>query len=191
MELELNPEEQAFCEEVRSFIKENLPEDIALRVRRNEKLGKDDYMRWQQMLGQRGWHVCTWPKEVGGPGWSVVQRYLFEVISAEMNCPIIQPFGPRMAGPVIFTFGTEEQKERFLPGIRDSSIWWCQGYSEPQSGSDLATLSTSAAVAGEDYLVNGQKIWTSYAHYADWMFCLVRTAKEDKPQKVSHSYSSI
>ena len=113
----------------------------------------------------------------------MVQRYLFEVISAEMNCPIIQPFGPRMAGPVIFTFGTEEQKERFLPGIRDSSIWWCQGYSEPQSGSDLATLSTSAAVAGEDYLVNGQKIWTSYAHYADWMFCLVRTAKEDKPQK--------
>ena len=183
MDIKLSPEDQAFADEVRRFIRDNLPADIADKVRRDIHLSKDDYMRWQQILGARGWHVMTWPEAHGGPGWTITQRYLFEVISAEMDCPLIQPFGPRMAGPVIFTFGNDDQRARFLPGIRDSTVWWCQGYSEPQSGSDLASLATRAEDRGDHYLVNGQKIWTTYAHYADWMFCLVRTSKEDRPQK--------
>lgn len=183
MEFRLNQEQQAFADEVREFIRTHLPADIARKVRRDQHLSKDDYMRWQQILGKKGWHTFNWPEAYGGPGWNIIQSYLFEVISAEMDCPIIQPFGPRMAGPVIYTFGTEEQKERFLPGIRDSTVWWCQGYSEPQSGSDLASLSTQAEDRGDHYLVNGQKIWTSYAHYADWMFCLVRTRSDGRPQE--------
>ena len=183
MDIKLSPEDQAFADEVRRFIRDNLPADIADKVRRDIHLAKDDYMRWQQILGAKGWHVMTWPEAHGGPGWTITRRYLFEVISAEMDCPLIQPFGPRMAGPVIFTFGNDDQRARFLPGIRDSTVWWCQGYSEPQSGSDLASLATRAEDRGDHYLVNGQKIWTTYAHYADWMFCLVRTSKEDRPQK--------
>lgn len=183
MEFRLNNEQQAFADEVRQFIRPNLPEDIARKVRRDQHLPRDDYMRWQQILGKKGWHTFNWPEEYGGPGWNIIQRYLFEVISAEMDCPIIQPFGPRMVGPVIYTFGTEEQKERFLPGIRDSTTWWCQGYSEPQSGSDLASLNTQAEDRGDHYLVSGQKIWTSYAHYADWMFCLVRTRNDGRAQE--------
>lgn len=183
MDINLSPEQQRFAEQVREFISRNLPRDIAEKVRRDQHLDREDHMRWQRILGKQGWHAFTWPEQYGGPGWSVIQRYLFEVISAEMDCPIIQPFGPRMAGPVIYTFGTEQQKERFLPGIRDSSVWWCQGYSEPQAGSDLASLSTWAEDKGDHYLVNGQKIWTSYAHHADWMFCLVRTSKGERPQQ--------
>ncbi|MAL97740.1 MAG: pimeloyl-CoA dehydrogenase large subunit [Alteromonadaceae bacterium] len=183
MELSLTPEEQAFADEIRSFVAENLPQDIAEKVRQNAYLLREDSMRWQQILATRGWHCIGWPEEYGGPGWSVTQRFLFELICGEMDCPVIQPFGPRMAGPVIYTFGTPEQKAKYLPGILNSTDWWCQGYSEPQAGSDLATLATRAEEDGEDYIVNGQKIWTSYAHYANWMFCLVRTSKEDRPQK--------
>jgi alkylation response protein AidB-like acyl-CoA dehydrogenase len=183
MEIELSTEEAKFSDEVRDFIAQNLPGHIAEKVRLDRHLEKDDYLAWQQTLGRKGWHAFTWPKEHGGPGWSVMQRYLFESISAELDCPTILPFGPRMAGPVVYTFGTQLQKDRFLPGIRESSVWWCQGYSEPQSGSDLASLSTRAEKRGDHYVVNGQKIWTTYAHYADWMFCLVRTSKEDRPQK--------
>ncbi|MGE4326859.1 MAG: acyl-CoA dehydrogenase family protein [Pseudodonghicola sp.] len=183
MELSLTPDELAFADDVRAFVAANLPEDIAEKVRYNEVLKRDDYMRWQQRLAARGWHTIGWPVEYGGPGWTVTQKFLFELICGEMDCPVIQPFGPRMAGPVIYTFGTPEQKDRFLPGIRNSTDWWCQGYSEPQAGSDLATLATRAEDAGDHYIVNGQKIWTSYAHYANWMFCLVRTSREDRPQK--------
>ncbi|WP_417679801.1 acyl-CoA dehydrogenase family protein [Pseudodonghicola sp.] len=183
MELSLTPDELAFADDVRAFVAANLPEDIAEKVRYNEVLKRDDYMRWQQRLAARGWHTIGWPVEYGGPGWTVTQKFLFELICGEMDCPVIQPFGPRMAGPVIYSFGTPEQKDRFLPGIRNSTDWWCQGYSEPQAGSDLATLATRAEDAGDHYIVNGQKIWTSYAHYANWMFCLVRTSREDRPQK--------
>lgn len=183
MKLEFSEEEQAFAREVRSFIAGNLPRDIAAKVFRNEVLDRDDHMRWQQMLGAQGWHTYGWPEEHGGPGWSLTKRYLFETICGEMDCPLIQPFGPRMAGPVIYTFGTEEQKARFLPGIRKSTDWWCQGYSEPNSGSDLASLTTRAVDAGDHYLVTGQKIWTSYAHYANLMFCLVRTSGQGRPQE--------
>jgi alkylation response protein AidB-like acyl-CoA dehydrogenase len=182
MELAFSKEERAFADEVRGFITENLPSDISRRVEHDLHLHREDFMRWQQILGRRGWHAYTWPTAHGGPGWNATQRYIFETISAELNCPTIQPFGPRMVGPVIYNFGSEAQKEQHLPGIRDSTVWWCQGYSEPQSGSDLASLATRAEDHGDHYLVNGQKIWTSYAHYADWMFCLVRTGRESRPQ---------
>jgi hypothetical protein len=182
MDLAFTPAERAFADEVRAFIKDNLPPDIARRVAHDLHLQREDFMRWQQILGRRGWHAYTWPVSQGGPGWSATQRYIFETISAELDCPTIQPFGPRMVGPVIFNFGSEAQKARHLPGIRDSTVWWCQGYSEPASGSDLASLATRAEDRGDHYLVNGQKIWTSYAHYADWMFCLVRTRRDAKAQ---------
>jgi alkylation response protein AidB-like acyl-CoA dehydrogenase len=182
MELAFTPQEQAFADEVRAFIAENLPQDIARRVEHDLHLQREDFMRWQQILGRRGWYAYTWPVEHGGAGWNATQRYIFETISAEMNCPTLQPFGPRMVGPVIFNFGTEAQQRQHLPGIRASTVWWCQGYSEPASGSDLASLATRADDCGDHYLVNGQKIWTSYAHYADWMFCLVRTSREAKAQ---------
>ncbi len=183
MELAFTPEEQTFAGEVRQFIETHLPPDIAERVEHDLHLHRDDYMRWQQILGRQGWHAYTWPHEQGGPGWSAVQRYIFETISAELNCPTIQPFGPRMVGPVIFNFGNAEQQAEHLPGIRDSSVWWCQGYSEPAAGSDLASLATRADDQGDHWLVNGQKIWTSYAHHADWMFCLVRTQKTGRRQE--------
>ncbi|VTU21016.1 Glutaryl-CoA dehydrogenase [Variovorax sp. PBL-H6] len=183
MELAFSKEEQAFADDVRTFITENLPRDISRRVEHDLHLHREDFMRWQQILGRRGWHAYTWPVAQGGPGWSATQRYIFETISAELNCPTIQPFGPRMVGPVIFNFGSDAQKQQHLPGIRASTVWWCQGYSEPASGSDLASLATRAEDRGDHYLVNGQKIWTSYAHYADWMFCLVRTSREAKAQR--------
>ncbi|CAN5836934.1 acyl-CoA dehydrogenase family protein [soil metagenome] len=182
MELAYSTEERAFADEVRSFISENLPRDISERVEHDLHMQRDDFMRWQQILASRGWHAYTWPVSQGGPGWNATQRFIFEVVSGEMNCPTIQPFGPRMVGPVIYNFGTEAQQNQHLPGIRDSTLWWCQGYSEPASGSDLASLATRAEDHGDHYLVNGQKIWTSYAHFADWMFCLVRTGREARPQ---------
>ena len=183
MELAFTPEEQAFAGDVRQFIETHLPPDIAERVEHDLHLHRDDSMRWQQILGRQGWHTYTWPREQGGPGWSAVQRYIFETISAELNCPTIQPFGPRMVGPVIFNFGNAAQQAQHLPGIRDSTVWWCQGYSEPAAGSDLASLATRADDQGDHWLVTGQKIWTSYAHHADWMFCLVRTSREDIRQR--------
>ena len=183
MELELSEEDRAFREELRGFIRETLSPETAEKVRRGDKVSRADWQPWQQALGRRGWLCHTWPAEHGGPGWSVVRRYVFETTCAEMDCPPIRPFGPKMAGPVIYAFGTEAQKKRHLPGILSSDVNWCQGYSEPQAGSDLASLTTRAEDGGDHYRVNGQKIWTGDAHFADWMFCLVRTSKEDRPQK--------
>ena len=182
MELTLSPQEQAFAHEVREFIAARLPKDIEEKVRLDRYLGREDYMRWQQVLGERGWFTGGWPRSAAGQEWTAVQGYIFNTIAGEMNCPELQVFGPSMVGPVIYTFGTPEQKAQHLPGIRESSVWWCQGYSEPQSGSDLASLSTLAEDRGDHYRVNGQKIWTSYAHWADWIFCLVRTGREARPQ---------
>jgi len=182
LDLRLSPQEQAFAQEVREFISARLPADIEEKVRLDRHLERDDYMRWQQILGERGWFTGAWPESIGGHAWSATQTYIFNTIAGEMYCPEVQVFGPSMVGPVIYTYGTSEQKARHLPGIRDSSVWWCQGYSEPGAGSDLASLSTRADDCGDHYLVNGQKIWTSYAHWADWIFCLVRTSREDRPQ---------
>ena len=179
----LDAADAAFAQEVRTFVNQHLPGDIAERVARDQILTKDDYVRWQQILASQGWLLNTWSREDGGPGWNVVQQYLFDAICSALNCPPIVPFGPRMIGPVLKRFGTVEQQARFLPGIRASSTWWCQGYSEPGAGSDLAALSTRAVDHGDHYRVTGQKIWTSWAHYADWMFCLVRTRREERPQQ--------
>jgi len=181
--LRLSAEDERFSEEVREFIAANLPPDIAHKVENDQILLKDDYVRWQRILGHQGWLAYTWPAERGGPGWSIVRQYLFDTICSEMNCPPIIPFGTRMVGPVIQAFGTPAQQERFIGPILRSEEWWCQGYSEPMAGSDLAALRTRAEDCGDHYLVNGQKIWTSWAHYADWMFCLVRTSQHDRPQQ--------
>jgi alkylation response protein AidB-like acyl-CoA dehydrogenase len=182
LKLKLSPEEQAFADDVREFIGTRLPADVAEKVRLDRYLDRDDYMRWQQILGERGWFTGAWPEVHGGLAWTAVQSFIFNTIAGEMNCPEVQVFGPAMVGPVINMYGTPEQKAQHLPGIRDSSVWWCQGYSEPAAGSDLAALSTMAEDQGDYYLVNGQKIWTSFAHWADWIFCLVRTSREARRQ---------
>ncbi|MBN8750258.1 Putative acyl-CoA dehydrogenase FadE17 [Xylophilus ampelinus] len=183
MDLTLSPAEQAFEAEVRAFIGEHLPADIREKVRLDRFLDRDDFMRWQQILGRQGWFTGAWPREHGGQAWSAMQTIIFNRVAGEMHCPELQVFGPAMVGPVLYTFGTEAQKAKHLPAIRDSSVWWCQGYSEPGAGSDLASLKTQADDHGDHFVVNGQKIWTSYAHFADWMFCLVRTGREGRKQE--------
>jgi len=183
MDLTLSPAEQAFEAEVRAFIGAQLPADIREKVRLDRFLDREDFMRWQQILGRQGWFTGAWPREQGGQAWSAMQTIIFNRVAGEMHCPELQVFGPAMVGPVIYTFGTEAQKAKHLPAIRDSSVWWCQGYSEPGAGSDLASLKTQADDHGDHFVVNGQKIWTSYAHFADWMFCLVRTGREGRKQE--------
>jgi alkylation response protein AidB-like acyl-CoA dehydrogenase len=183
MDLALRPEHKAFSDEVRDFTRKNLSPATKEKTLSGKHYDRDDHMVWQQALGKKGWLAYTWPKKFGGPGWDVTQRFLFENVLAEEGAPRILPFGPKMVGPVIYTFGNEEQKERFLPGIRESTVSWCQGYSEPGAGSDLANLRTKAERDGDHYIVNGQKTWTSYAHWGDWIFCLVRTGASAKPQE--------
>ncbi len=183
MDLALKPEHKAFSDEVRDFTRKNLSPTTKEKTFSGKHYDRDDHMVWQQALGKKGWLAYTWPKKFGGPGWDVTQRFLFENVLAEEGAPRILPFGPKMVGPVIYTFGNEEQKVRFLPGIRESTVSWCQGYSEPGAGSDLANLRTKAERNGDHYIVNGQKTWTSYAHWGDWIFCLVRTGASAKPQE--------
>ena len=183
MDLSLKPEHKAFADEVRAFARENLSPATREKTFSGKHYDRDDHIVWQKALGKKGWLAYTWPKKYGGPGWDVTQRFLFENVLAEEGAPRILPFGPKMVGPVIYTFGTEEQKERFLPGIRSSEVSWCQGYSEPGAGSDLANLRTRAVREGDHYIVNGQKTWTSFAHWGDWIFCLVRTNPDAKPQE--------
>jgi alkylation response protein AidB-like acyl-CoA dehydrogenase len=183
MDLALKPEHKAFADEVRAFARNNLSPATREKTFSGKHYDKSDHVVWQQALGREGWLAYTWPRKYGGPGWDVTQRFLFENVLAEEGAPRIIPFGPKMVGPVIYTFGTDEQKERFLPGIRSSEVSWCQGYSEPGAGSDLANLRTRAVRDGDYYIVNGQKTWTSYAHWGDWIFCLVRTDPNTKPQE--------
>ena len=183
MDLEFSDEDLAFQAEVRQFIRENLPADLAEKVRRGLHLDKDDFNFWQKKLNQKGWFAPHWPVELGGVDWTPTQHYLFQNEQVEGNCPSVIPFGVRMVAPVIFTYGSDEQKQRFLPDILDSTAWWCQGYSEPGSGSDLASLQTKAVRQGDHYIVNGTKTWTTLAQYADWIFCLVRTSNAGKPQE--------
>ncbi|NDH60243.1 MAG: pimeloyl-CoA dehydrogenase large subunit [Alphaproteobacteria bacterium] len=183
MDLALKPEHKAFADEIRAFARANLSPATREKTLSGKHYDRDDHMVWQQALGKKGWLTYTWPKKFGGPGWDVTRRFLFENVLAEEGAPRILPFGPKMVGPVIYTFGNDEQKARFLPGIRESTVSWCQGYSEPGAGSDLANLRTKAERDGDHYVVNGQKTWTSYAHWGDWIFCLVRTNTEAKPQE--------
>ncbi len=182
MDLAFTPEELAFREEVRSWVAQNLPKDIAYKVQNGLNLSRDDQQGWGKILGKKGWLGFGWPKEFGGPGWTAVQKHLFEEECAMASAPRILPFGPVMVAPVIMAFGTPEQQKRHLPGIASGEVWWSQGYSEPNAGSDLASLKCKAERQGDTYLVNGQKTWTTLAQFGDWIFCLVRTSNEGKPQ---------
>ncbi|MEF9999445.1 MAG: acyl-CoA dehydrogenase family protein [Comamonas sp.] len=182
MDLAFTPEEQAFREEIRAWVRSNLPEDIAHKVRNALRLSRDDLQRWAKILGSRGWLGHGWPTAFGGPGWTAVQKHLFEEECALACAPRVIPFGPVMVAPVIMAFGNAEQQQRFLPGIASGEVWWSQGYSEPGSGSDLASVKTRAERQGDHYLVNGQKTWTTLGQYGEWIFCLVRTSTEGKPQ---------
>jgi alkylation response protein AidB-like acyl-CoA dehydrogenase len=182
MDLSFTPEEQGFREEVRAWVRANLPQDIAHKVHNALHLTREDHQRWARILGQKGWLVYAWPKEFGGPGWNAVQKHLFEEECALAGAPRVIPFGPVMVAPVIMAFGSPEQQQRFLPGIASGEVWWSQGYSEPGAGSDLASLKTRAERQGNKYIVNGQKTWTTLGQYGEWIFCLVRTSNEGKPQ---------
>ena len=178
MRVTFTADELAFRDEVRAFFRDQLPADIVEKQRLGVPLERDDHIRFQKLLFEKGWAGFNWPVEYGGTGWTAVQKYIFGVEMAEADAPAIIPFGLGMVGPVIYTFGDEAQKQRFLPDILESNVWWCQGYSEPGAGSDLASLKTRADLAGDHYVVNGTKTWTTLGHWADWIFCLVRTSTD-------------
>jgi pimeloyl-CoA dehydrogenase large subunit len=183
MDLRFTPDEIAFRDEVRAFFRANVPEAIRRKMVEGHHLTKGDVVAWQRILNRRGWAVPDWPVEWGGTGWTPVERYLFQ---EEMQlAPAPQPlgFGVNMLGPVLIAFGSEAQKKHYLPRIANLDDWWCQGFSEPGSGSDLASLRTRAERQGDNYLVNGQKTWTTLAQHADWIFCLVRTDSAAKKQE--------
>lgn len=183
MDLRFTPEEIALRDEVRAFCKTAQPESIRRKLILGQHLAREDYVTWQRILDAKGWGAPHWPREWGGTGWSAVQLYIFneELQRAPALLPDLHNTG--QVGPVIIAFGTEKQKQHFLPRIRNLDYWFCQGFSEPGAGSDLASLKTSAVRDGDDYVVNGQKTWTTYAHMADWMFALVRTDPTAKKQK--------
>jgi hypothetical protein len=180
--LEFAPAEVAFRAEVRAFLRDQLPADISAKVLGFKRLTREDWVRWTKILHQRGWSAPSWPKEFGGPGWSTIQQHIFDEECSAAGAPPVIAFGVRMVAPVIMAFGNGEQQEYFLPRILSGEDWWCQGYSEPGSGSDLASLKTRAERRGDVYVVNGQKTWNTLGHYADWIFCLVRTDAESRPQ---------
>jgi len=175
MHVTFSPEELEFQKEIRAFFRDEFPNDIREMQAKGMELKPADQVRWQQLLHEKGWAGINWPVEYGGTGWTPVQKYIFATEEANANAPFIIPFGLSMVGPVIYTFGNEEQKQRFLPDILASNVWWCQGYSEPGSGSDLASLRTRADLDGDHFVVNGTKTWTTLGQHADWIFCLART----------------
>ena len=175
MDLGYSPEELTFRNEVRSWLADNLPADIRDKVVNYQHLSKEDFLRWHRILAAKGWAVPHWPQEWGGTGWDITQRYIFNEEFGLAGAPNLPNFGPNMCASVLMRFGTDDQKNRFLPRIREGDDFWVQGYSEPGSGSDLASLKTRAERTGDHYLVNGQKIWTTLGHFGDWIFCLVRT----------------
>ena len=184
MDMRFSPEELAFRDEVREFIASNYPQELKGGTRRSRgEMSKEDILRWHRILYKKGWVVPHWPVEYGGTGWTITQRYIWNEENARAETSPLLPFGLSMVGPVIYTFGNEEQKKRFIPGILSGDDWWCQGYSEPGSGSDLASLRTKAVREGDHYIVNGGKTWTTLAQFADWMFCLVRTDPNVKAQE--------
>ena len=183
MNLDFSPEELAFRQEVRTFIAENYPAQLRGKQDEGDELGKEDFLSWHRVLANKGWVAPAWPVEYGGTGWTATQKYIWSEETARADCIRLMPFGLALVGPVIYTFGTPEQKAQYLPRILSGEDWWCQGYSEPGSGSDLASLRTKAVRDGSDYIVNGQKTWTTMAQHADWGFFLVRTNNEVKQQE--------
>jgi alkylation response protein AidB-like acyl-CoA dehydrogenase len=191
MELNYSTEELAFRDEVRAWLRDNLPEDLRAKTAAGDHLDKDDLLRWHRILAKKGWVAPAWPEEWGGPGWDVTRRYIFEEECGLAGTPPIVAFGVVMCGQVLLRFGSPEQKKRHLPGIYNGDVFWVQGYSEPGSGSDLASLKTRADRRGDKYVVNGQKIWTTLGQYGDWIFCLVRTDFESKIRQEGISFLLI
>ena len=183
MDLRFTTEENAFRDEVRAFFRDHLPASVRKRTQENRELDKPEYVAWQKTLHAKGWATPFWPEAYGGRGWTPVQNYIFLEEMEQAGAPPPLPFGVNMLGPVLIAFGSEAQKKRFLPGIASLDDWWCQGFSEPGAGSDLASLKTTAKRDGDFYIVNGQKTWTTLAQHADWIFCLVRTDGAVKKQE--------
>jgi alkylation response protein AidB-like acyl-CoA dehydrogenase len=183
MDIEFTLHEQAFREDVRAFLRDNLPSELSERISLGKRLSKEHQVQWMQILDRQGWLAPGWPVEFGGTGWSAVQKHIFDEECFAAGAPKVVSFGLKMVAPVIIRFGTEQQKAHFLPRILSCEDWWCQGYSEPGAGSDLSSLKTRAVRESDHYVVNGQKTWTTLAHYADWMFCLVRTDPEARQQR--------
>ncbi|RKT24395.1 hypothetical protein B0G69_0051 [Paraburkholderia sp. RAU2J] len=187
MDLNFTPEEEAFRADVLAFLRDRLPQRLADKVHGGRRLTRDDMAEWHAILHAQGWLANHWPKEYGGPGWNAVQKFIFENECALAGAPRVVPFGVNMLGPVLIRYGSETQKQYWLPRILDGSDWWCQGYSEPGAGSDLASVKTTAVrgsdAQGEHYIVNGQKTWTTLGHYANMIFCLVRTAIDVRKQE--------
>lgn len=182
MDFQFDAEDLAFREEARAFFREKLPEDLRTKVLNSEALSRDDIMRWHGILYDRGWVAPNWPKEYGGPGWSVTQKYIFDEEQGLAGAPRLIAFGLGMCGPVLMAFGTDEQKAFHLPRMLSGEHVWAQGYSEPGAGSDLASLKTRAVLDGDEWVINGQKIWTTMCHMANWVFLLARTSDEPKKQ---------
>lgn len=191
MNVDFSPEELAFQAEVRAFLEAEFPAEIRHKRANGLELEKDDYVRWQKILAKKGWAAANWPVEYGGTGWTSTQKHIFGNECAEVGAPDVIPFGIKMVAPVIYSYGSEEQKQRFLPDILASNVWWCQGYSEPNAGSDLASLKTAAVREGDEYVVNGTKTWTTLGQYADWIFCLVRTGTADIKNQSAISFLLI
>jgi alkylation response protein AidB-like acyl-CoA dehydrogenase len=183
MDIKFTAEEERFRDEVRAFIQAELPKDIRTKLELGRRLAKGDMVRWQKILYRKGWGAPGWPTQFGGTGWNIVQQHIFEEERAAACAPIQNPFSMKMLAPVMQTFGSAAQQQYFLPRILTGEDWWCQGYSEPGSGSDLASLRTSAVRQGDHYVVNGQKTWNTMGQFADWIFALVRTSTEGRPQQ--------
>jgi len=183
MKITYTAEEESFRQSVRAFIEAELDPGTRTKVLNGLNMSKQDYVGWHGKLATRGWSCPHWPDEHGGAGWGPMQHFIFDEETSTAGAPGLMPFGPDMVAPVIWTFGNDEQKARHLPGILSGEVWWCQGYSEPNSGSDLASLRTKAEREGDHYIVNGGKTWTTLAQWADWMFCLTRTDSSGKKQE--------
>ena len=183
MRFDLTTEQQAFKDEVEAFLAEQLPASVAAKVKRGAGVSKEELTQWTRTLNAKGLAAPAWPVEHGGTGWNLVQRHIFDVACRAAHAPHLSGFGFNMVGPAIIKYGTTEQQAQWLPKILNADLWFCQGYSEPQAGSDLASVGTRADKDGDDYVVNGSKIWTSGAEMADWIFCLVRTNHDVQQQK--------
>jgi hypothetical protein len=182
MDLSFTPQEQAFRADVQRFLADEVPAHLKNKGQAGQRFTKADYETWHALLNRKGWLAASWPVRYGGTGWNVVQKFIFDNECALAHTPRIVPFGVNMVAPVIIKYGTEAQKQHWLPRILQGQDWWCQGYSEPGAGSDLASVKTTAERDGDHYVINGQKTWTTLGQYANMIFCLVRTDRQAKPQ---------